>query len=413
MNRRLLPPVFFLAALLGLTVFAVRAEPVCETYWDPVNQSWVTVCSDDGGGSSVGGGGGGSSGGGGSCSPGTTVVSTVIIGGGGLCEVWEIRHDPCTGQVLFANLVNVIEGGACSMAGADPGAAPEDHPCTILAVTAGGVHCQAEWGTGWVVDARVSFPAAFLDLRPFPATLVGWPSAVRNGGTPESRGSGRLDYVPLGGGSEKSPALGDWDNLQLTLALKPASPVMFFSMPTIGTVALPDRGETGLPQQVVFERPSHPDAGAQTTAGSIGLGELPADFPLFSGSAVTAYRLFWHLTYQKYVRDCESGRDPASGSLTCKTNRNAVSNDGHWRYHWENRSKGGEIPPQVVLGLPAGMAADLNGDGSPDAYWNRRVTVRRMDENNRIDNPAWAGAWYWGGSVFWAVREGQGQIAWP
>lgn len=415
MNKRMIPPVIFITALLGLSAVVVHAEEVCETYWDPVNQAWVTVCSGSGGGSSGGGAGGSGGGGGagGSCTPGTTTVSTVIIGGAGLCEVWEIRHDVCTGQVIFANLVNVIEGGVCTVAGPDPGPEPEDHPCTVLTVSAGGVYCLADWGSNWVVDAGVAFPAAYLDLRPYPATLVGWPGAARNGGTPDARGSGRLDYIPFGGGTEDAPALGDWDNLRLTLTLKPASPVMFFSMQTIGTLALPEIGEAGLPQVVSFERPSHPDAGAHVTAGSIGLGELPQDLPVFSGSAVTAYRLFWRLAYQKYVRDCDSGPDPSSGRLTCKTNRNAATNDGHWRYHWENRGKGGEITPQMVVGLPRSLAADLNGDGSQDAFWNRKVTVRRMDENNRVDNPVWAGSWSWGGQVYWAVREGQGQIAWP
>jgi hypothetical protein len=36
-----------------------------------------------------------------------------------------------------------------------------------------------------------------------------------------------------------------------------------------------------------------------------------------------------------------------------------------------------------------------------------------MDEAGQVDNPAWAAAWNWGGAVFWAVREGQGQIGRP
>jgi hypothetical protein len=36
-----------------------------------------------------------------------------------------------------------------------------------------------------------------------------------------------------------------------------------------------------------------------------------------------------------------------------------------------------------------------------------------MDEANQVDNPAWAASWNWGGAVYWAVREGQGQIGWP
>jgi hypothetical protein len=31
----------------------------------------------------------------------------------------------------------------------------------------------------------------------------------------------------------------------------------------------------------------------------------------------------------------------------------------------------------------------------------------------RIDNVQWQAAWSWGGAIYWAVREGQGQIGWP
>jgi hypothetical protein len=67
----------------------------------------------------------------------------------------------------------------------------------------------------------------------------------------------------------------------------------------------------------------------------------------------------------------------------------------------------------MVVGLPPGMGADLDGDGSQDAYWNRRVTIRRMDNGGAVSGGTWAGTWTWGGVVYWAVREGQGQIGWP
>ena len=55
----------------------------------------------------------------------------------------------------------------------------------------------------------------------------------------------------------------------------------------------------------------------------------------------------------------------------------------------------------------------VNGDGAPDAYWDNNLTLRRMDDNNRADNPRYARSWNWGGLIYWAVREGQGQIGWP
>jgi hypothetical protein len=31
--------------------------------------------------------------------------------------------------------------------------------------------------------------------------------------------------------------------------------------------------------------------------------------------------------------------------------------------------------------------ADTNHDGIPDAYWDNNLILRRMDDNNRVDNP--------------------------
>jgi hypothetical protein len=67
----------------------------------------------------------------------------------------------------------------------------------------------------------------------------------------------------------------------------------------------------------------------------------------------------------------------------------------------------------MVQGLPAGWAVDLNGDGTLDAYWGSNLILRRMDEGGSVRNPAWAASWSWGGKIYWAVREGQGQIGWP
>jgi hypothetical protein len=58
------------------------------------------------------------------------------------------------------------------------------------------------------------------------------------------------------------------------------------------------------------------------------------------------------------------------------------------------------------------MMADLDHNGAPDAYWDRSVQIRRMDNANRVDNPLWARSYSWGGIFYWGVREGQGQIGW-
>jgi hypothetical protein len=207
--------------------------------------------------------------------------------------------------------------------------------------------------------------------------------------------------------------VGDWRDLKLTLTLNAAGP-LYLNLPQVGTLALPNVGASGQPVIFHWELPSHPDAGGSVLAGSVaGLESLPPDMPLFAGSAHSPYRLFWKLIYEKYVKECKAGPDPGTGLFECKTEGKLLEDDGHWEYKWDKRSKGGEITPTMLQELPPNLAADLNGDGVPEAFWNHRVIIRRMDEGGQVDNPQWAASWSWGGTVFWAVREGQGQIGWP
>jgi hypothetical protein len=337
------------------------------------------------------------------CTPGTTRLEKIEIrlsewG----CAVLVREVDVCTGAVLWERFETVVS--ECQIPPIEG-----ENPCTTIIVTPGGISCQSEWQ----VAAQVSFPATYLDLRPFPATLVRWPSAARCGGLSVATGSGHHDYVAYGGGSKADPKVGDWRDLKLTLTLRPAGP-MFFSMPQIGTLVLPDVGPNGPPAVVQWEKPSHPEAGGYVLAGSVaGLDELPGEMPLFLGSALTPYRLPWQLSYERYARDCTPGPDPTTGRLHCKTHSRLAEHDGHWEYSWEHRSQTGEITPQMVPGLAPNLGADLNGDGRPDAFWNTNLTIRRMDDQDRVDNPEWAASWNWGGAVYWAVREGQGQVGWP
>jgi hypothetical protein len=66
-----------------------------------------------------------------------------------------------------------------------------------------------------------------------------------------------------------------------------------------------------------------------------------------------------------------------------------------------------------VANLPAALMADVNNDGIPDAYWDNNLTLRRMDGSGSVSNPQYQRSWNWGGIIYWAVREGQGQIGWP
>ena len=382
--------IVLVVALAGSATTA-RAEE-CRTIFIPPD-TFRTVCTGGGDPEPPPGG----------CTPGTTRLETIFVPYAHWgCEVIVQEVDVCTGEVLWSEVKSVIS--ECFEFPTE-----EYNPCTTFIITPGGISCGSEWA----VEANVSFPETYLDVRPFPATLVRWPTATRCGGLPNASGSGTYDYVPYGGGSPGDPEVGDWRDLRLTLSLRPAGP-MFFSMPQIGTLALPDVGADGQPSLIQWELPSHPEAGGSVLAGSVsGLGELPADIPLFAGSAYSPYRLFWRLTYERYTRDCEPGPDPGTGQFRCKTRNSLPENDGHWAYEWDGRSDGGEILPRMIAGLPPNLAADLNGDGVPDAYWNHNLTIRRMDDGNRVDNPEWAASWNWGGAIYWAVREGQGQVGWP
>jgi hypothetical protein len=166
------------------------------------------------------------------------------------------------------------------------------------------------------VSARVTFPEIYLDVRPYPATLVRWPTAVRNGGLPESSGSGGANYIPNGGGSSGNPQVGDWRNLRLILTLRPAG-TMFVTLPHIGDMVLPN----GALQTIQWEVPSHPAVGAGPLAGSVGgLDELPGDMPLFVGNGQAPYKLFWELRYQEYeaIEGCIAG--PNSKQLAAAVN---------------------------------------------------------------------------------------------
>lgn len=391
--------LILLALCLTGSASAAQAE-TCWTVFIPPD-TFQTVCS---GGSS---GGGGDPPPPGACTPGTYQALILYVpAGDGVCEINNVLVDACTGEIMITSLVGF---GPCP----DAPPAAGSNPCLTFTITPAGIFCQSEWGLDWALEASVSFPETFLDIRPFPVTLVRWPSAVRNGGTPPTTGSGVLDYIPYGGGDEDDPEAGDWREVTLTLQLVPAAPVMYFTLPTIGTLALPEVGSIGPPTLFQFELPSHPAVGASVTASQAGLSDLDPEMPLFSGTAQSAYRLFWSLAYEEYKKDCRPGPDPDTGTFNCKTNGQAPEDDGHWENEWDAKSMGGEITPDLVAGLPPELAADMNGDGLPEAYWNNQVTVRRMDEANSVTNPQWQGSWSWGGVIYWAVREGQGQVGWP
>jgi len=335
------------------------------------------------------------------CTPGATRIVTLYRPepslGENQCSVWENEVVDCTGETVFGSNRGTAE---CPQVTQQP-----QHPCTSFTVSAGGITCA---NSGWKLSARVTFPEIYLDVRPYPATLVRWPTAIRNGGLQDSSGSGGVSYIPYGGGSPRNPQEGDWKDLRLTLTLKPAGRLSVY-LPNIGNLFLVD---SGTPTMIKWEVPSHPVAGAGPLAGSIpGMEELPADIPLFVGNGRAPYRLFWELSYEAYeaVMGCVAGPDE-NGKYDCRQKTGHTDIVG---YEWRRHSSGGEISPDNVKDLPASLKADLNGDGTADAYWDNNLTLRRMDDANNVNNPIYQRSWNWGGTIYWAVREGQGQIGWP
>ena len=393
--------ILILIALLSLQSKPIHAQSTPSCTFQPDGS---IVCTT-GGGSDNGGDGGGSSGGssgGGSCDPTTVHYGYQLIS-------YDASTNSCTVLTgIFSCEGVIVEGGEVMEGVPCSSGIAAENPCDTFSMTAGGITCGI---TEWKVSARITFPEIYLDMRPYPATLVRWPTAVRNGGMPESSGSGGVNYISNGGGTPNNPHAGDWQNLQLTLTLRPAGP-MFVSLPHIGDLVLPDQGARGNPTMIQWQVPSHPSVGGGPLAGSVaGLEELPGDIPLFVGNGRAPYKLFWELSYFVYeaVKDCVAGPN-ANGVYTCG------GGTGHKEivgYEWELHSKGGEIPPSAVEGLPEAVMADINNDGTPDAYWDNNLTLRRMDDNNRVDNPHYQRSWNWGGTIYWAVREGQGQIGWP
>jgi hypothetical protein len=170
------PHQFFaaLAAALLLTGgrAVAQAQEICVTRY--VGGELVTICF----------GGGGEEPPPGSCVPGTHVEirTRPVEGWPGMCYLEAVVVDNCTGEQVGGWSGGV---GYCQLPGPP---APAEHPCTIFQVGPGGITC----GTEWLVSASVGYPETFLDLSPYPASLVRWPTAARCSALPPSTGSGSM-----------------------------------------------------------------------------------------------------------------------------------------------------------------------------------------------------------------------------
>jgi len=244
------------------------------------------------------------------------------------------------------------------------------NPCSITAsMTADGL--TASCSDQWECKVKVPLPPSYIDVRPYPATLVRWPTALRFSGQGTTK-----DVCTVA-------EAGSMRNLNMELEFRPATGIVTITLPYLPVFRL------RAPEMVNFqwEVPSHPAVGADRLAGELGgfFDEIAADFPAFSGTMKTPYDLFWKITFEKQKRN------------------------GEWAFY----SFDGRLLPQDVRDTPALYFADLNGDGKADAWWDPNFVISRMDENNRTDNPAYERHWSYGELLPWAVREGQGQIGWP
>ncbi len=85
----------------------------------------------------------------------------------GTCEI-VLGFYTCSGELVL--------GGEQLLTVPCSPASPPPNPCDTFSVTAGGITCGV---FDWDVKARVTFPEIYLDVRPYPATLVRWPTAGR------------------------------------------------------------------------------------------------------------------------------------------------------------------------------------------------------------------------------------------
>ena len=317
------------------------------------------------------------------------------------CRTYDALYDACGNFIRRYPDWNGV--AVCPPTGPTP-PPPPITPCKVLYFDPNSGTVTCDWKFQWYLEASVSMPPIVIDARPYPVTLVKWPTAMRVNGLAEASGSGSLAYAGWGGGNPSSPAVRDWRNITLTLTFRPTGSPVSVTLMKQDTLTVPSSG--GPPKIFTWQVPSHPAAGARWTAGEVGqLGEIPSDITLFEGHSQTTYRLFYHLSYEEYSTyfQCDDSATPTPNWLRTP---GPSCVHGHTAGRWDGKSNDGEILPNQVTDLPPAM----NG-GS--VYNDYSVVIQRMDENGSTSNPQYAHQYSWGSIFYWAVREGQGQISWP
>ncbi len=296
----------------------------------------------------------------------------------GRCMKANASVNPCTGTMTSIDPLYEYSGlhpqtYSCGGTTLPPSNYSPTNPCNISASWTGSGF-TASCNNNWECTTAIPLPPTYIDVRPYPVTLVRWPTAIRCSGQGISNNSCLVSSA------------GEMRNLSLSLEFRPASGIVTVTLPYLPAFTFNASSPTAQPILFRWDVPSHPAVGANRMAGTLNgfFDEIPGDFPVFSGQMSTPYRLYWTVSFQ----------------------RNETGN-------WVGYSFAGELLPQDVRDLPLNMIADLNGDGNGDAYWDPNFIISRMDENNRTDNPLYERHWSYGSLLPWAVREGQGQIGWP
>jgi hypothetical protein len=310
--------------------------------------------------------------------------------GGTQCVTGELDVDSCSGQFVGVRREKPAECPEQRETGDESSTTTwtrirrYTEICNTFEVSMTSFSCATEFD----LEANVSFPGVPIHTRPYPATLVRYDTFVRIGDLPSNSGSASVTYIAWEGGSETEPARGDWRFVTLKITAYPKDP-------KTGYVYLEHLGWLELPIMELYkfhwQLPSHPEGGGGPLAGSVGqLQELPQDLPLLENYMRNPYGVVCELSWQEWEYNPYTGEEG-------------------WIGHTDRQ----EITPDMVPNLPAEYAADTDGDGKADAFWNMGVVVLRMNEANSIDDPIYAHSYSWGEVFYWGVREGQGQITFP
>lgn len=347
---------------------------------------------------------------------GSTVTGTDAPAG--MCTTVSQWVDTCTGEAMGDPEGPIANGsGQFALSECPTHYDTPPTPCDEFIVNSGGVTCTTDFvdgnsfpGSEWQLTVHTPWPGAEIHTRPYPVTLVNWDTVMRVMGLGTSSSSGRLGYIPWGGGSPSEPRPGDWRDVTLRLEIRPVADWADVFLENIGLI----RMRIGELHTFQWNLPSHPAAGGGPLSGQVGqLEELEPDVPLYTNWTRAPYMVYCTISYYEWTSRCVNGPDE-NGGTDCGKRDAQGRRSGHREWYWRRHSQTTAITPQMAINdVPASLLADLNGDGTPDAYWGRLSFIRRMDDAGNVNNPEWAHSYSWGPVWYWAVREGQGQIGWP